>query len=296
MIHFLVFLILNFITTYNNTTDDTIVPETNNTTSLPKIRPQSHLIIFQKLNFTKLIKKNVTPNFNINNLISKTNTPKNYNHTNLTTPNNTPKIDNQLTNLIPLLKLANLNTFENLLQNTIKNNNILIILQINNINDFLNNNKITIILRTKHNIPLLNTDKLILSNQTFNLNKESPNNLTKNSYIENNILHTNPFETRLPLIIFNMKYKITFHNTQIQTKLTNNNNLINKLIKNKITLENLYSINKITTTNNTNVLENIKLIINKTNNLEPNETNKCQQISNTFAFNTISTFFFKKKK
>jgi hypothetical protein len=289
---FLILLILSSIAACGGAADDTIYPEADGTTSLPEDGPQSRLVVFQKLGVAKLVEEGMAPGFNIDALVSEAGDAEGCGHADLTAPDGTPGIDNQLAGLVPLLELAGLGAFESLLQSTIEDGGILIMLQIDGVDDFLNDDEVSVMVRAGHGVPLLGTDGLVLSGQTFSLNEESPDSLAENARIEDGVLHAGPFEARLPLVVFGMKYEITFHNTQIRAEITDDGGLVNGLMGGGVALEDLYAIGEIAAADDASVLAGIKLVVGGAGDLAPNEAGECQQISGTFEFAAVSAYFF----
>jgi hypothetical protein len=268
-------------------TDDGAEPEVPEVTG-----PESRLFVIQTMGFAKERDDGTVAGFNVDGVTSEDGDPASCGHADWTSPDGTPGIDNQLAGLVPLLELAGLGAAESLIQSTIEDGGILIMLQIDGIDDLENDDQVTFTVRAGKGVPLLGTDGLVLSGQTFSVHPESPDSVDVNARIENGIVHAGPFAVRLPLLVFGMTYELNFHDTRITAVLIPDGGLELGVLGGGVPLEDLYAIGETAAKDDASVLPAIKAVVGNAGDLAPDDEGACQQISGAFEFGAVSAFFF----
>ncbi|HIN85711.1 MAG TPA: hypothetical protein EYN06_04450 [Myxococcales bacterium] len=263
---------------------------------IEEIGPETRLMVIQTLGFAKIQEDGTAPGFDVDGVVSEEGDPKTCGHKDLISPEGTEGIDNQLASLVPLLELAGLGAAEGLLQSTIEDGGILIMIEVDGIDDPYNDDEVSVMVRAGQGVPLLGTDGLVLSGQTFDLHAESPDSQSENARIVDGVLLAGPFEARLPLVVFGMTYELTLYDAQIRTDVTDDGGLANGLMGGGVSISDLYAIGETAAKDDASVLSAIKLVVGGAGDLLPDDEGKCQRISAALEFGAVSAYFYPEKR
>jgi hypothetical protein len=148
----------------SETPPDAALPEADAEAPHP---PETLLAAVNTLGFTRSESPGVAPGFNLDDRVSDTSDVRTCRKPDFTSPEGEPGIDNQLATLVPLFEVVGIGAVEGLVQNSIKEGGLLIMLEAGDVNDRVDDPEITLQLRLGQGTPLLGTDGLLLSGQTF---------------------------------------------------------------------------------------------------------------------------------
>ena len=119
--------------------------------------------------------------------------------------------------LVPLFNAVGFAAAQTLLQSAITEGGILFLLQINGIDSYENDDEVELVFRAGQGSPLLGTDGLLLSGQTFDLSPESPETAAY-GVIRDGELYAGPFDTVLPFVIYGVQYELRLSRAQIKAR------------------------------------------------------------------------------
>jgi len=254
--------------------------------------PVSKLVVFQMLGFTEASEEGVAPGYNLDGLVSEEGDKASCGHEDYTSPDGLEGVDNQLAKLVPLFELVGLGAAADLVQSTIEAGGILLMLQVDGIDDLKNDDEVTVTIRAGEGVPLLGTDGLVLSGQTFSLHPESPDSKSENGKIVDGVLHAGPFVARLPFLVFGVSYDITLFNAQITARWSDTGDLIDGMVGGGVPVADLMLLGEKAAADDASVLAALKVLLEGNGDLDPDEDGNCRQISAALSFASVSAFLF----
>jgi len=132
------------------------------------------LMVVDVINFTREDPVGVAPGFDLDAKVSEEGDEGSCGHGDFMSPEGESGIDNQLALLTPLFDQVGIGAIEGFVQAAVESGGLLIMWQVDGIDDPVNDDDITVTLRFGTGAPLLGTDGLLLSGQSFHLNAETP--------------------------------------------------------------------------------------------------------------------------
>lgn len=253
----------------------------------------SKLNVFDTLLFTKS-NKGVAPGFDLDGKVSTDKDETTCNKADLVAPDGTPGIDNQLANLVPLFEVAGIGAAEGLIQNTIKDGGLLLMLQLDEVENWWDDPSVTVTVRAGKGVPLLGTDGLLLSGQTFHIHPESPDSVGAGK-IDHGVLTAGPFEAHLPLVVFGVRYDLTVHGAVLRCEVTADGELRNGVFGGAVDLAELRVIGEKAAMDDASVLPAIDLVFSSAPDMAIDADGECQRVSAALSFSGVTAFFFGKE-
>ncbi len=256
--------------------------------------PPTHtqLSAINALSFTRALSPGVAPGFNLDDRISDQHDSETCNKPDFTSPEGEPGIDNQLATLVPLFETVGIGAVEQLVQNSIKEGGLLIMLEIAGLTDAQDTAPVTVRLRLGQGTPLLGTDGLLLSGQTFHVHPDSEDVVVDGARVSEGVLDGGPFEARLPIVVFGQQYVLPLHNTRLRARLTYDGGLADGVLGGEVALEDIITLATQANMNDQHILPAVQAILGGKGDLDRGDDGKCKRISGTFAFTAVSAFFF----
>ena len=256
-----------------------------------KSGPEQRLVVMQTLGFTRQQPVGVAPGFDLDGKISDKTDKATCGQSDLTSPSGEKGIDNQFAKLVPLLEQTQIGAIHGLVQNAIEDGGLLIMLQLEGIDDPLDDDDVTIRVRLGRDKPLLGTDGLVLSGQTFHLHDDSPE-LAVKSTLKNGVIAGGPFTMLLPIVVFDVHYELTIRDALIAAQLTDDGGLKAGLIGGGVPIVDIMAIATKAAMNGGGILEAIKPVLNGMGDLAINDKGECTQLSAVLGFGAVSAFLF----
>ncbi|MFO0660103.1 MAG: hypothetical protein U0165_09775 [Polyangiaceae bacterium] len=250
----------------------------------------SKLTVFDTLLFTKA-KDGVAPGFDLDGKVSTKEDDTSCNIADLKAPDGTPGIDNQLATLVPLFEAAGIGAAEGLIQNTIKDGGLLLMLQLDEVESWRNDDSVKVTVRAGKGVPLLGTNGLLLSGQTFHLHPESPDSVGHGK-IERGILTAGPFEAHLPVVVFGVRYDLTVHGAVMKCEVDADGELHNGVFGGSVDLADLRTIGEKAAMDDPSVLPAIDLVFSSAPDMAPDAEGLCQRVSAALSFSAVTAFYY----
>lgn len=249
------------------------------------------LVILDTLDFTRQKPIGVAPGFNLDKRLSKEGDKTTCGHADLTGPDGTTGVDNQFAKLVPLLEQTQIGAISGLVQNAIEDGGLLIMMQLEGVDDFVQDDSVALRIRLGRGKPLLGTDGRVLSGQTFHLHPESPE-IAVTAKVVDGVLTGGPFKIRLPIIIFDVLYELTVHDALIRFEFDGDGGLVGGLMGGGIPLTDIMTIAYTAAMNAGGILEAIEPVINGMGDLHRGDDGTCRRISAVLEFTAVSAFLF----
>ena len=252
----------------------------------------NRLMILDTLAFGKQKPLGVAPGFNLDNRVSDKDDEQTCGKADFVSPDGPPGIDNQAALLVPLFDLTGLGALEGLIQAAVDDGGLLIMLGVAGVDDLFNDDDVQLKFRIGKGKPLLGTDGLVLSGQTFHLHPDSPESLAKAGRIENGVLHAGPFQARLPLVVFGIEYVLTFRNAMVRADMTYDGGLENGVMGGLVDIDNILLIGKQAEKGQAGLENIVKTLVTGLGDLDRDANGVCQQMSATLMFSAVSGYLF----
>ncbi len=253
--------------------------------------PPPMLIILKTLGFTKVLGDGKAEGFNLDKRISSTHDKQTCKQKDLVAPDGTKGIDNQFAKLVPLLEQTQIGAIHGLVQNAIEDGGLLILLQLEGLDSQQDDDTVMLRIRLGRGKPLLGTDGLVLSGQTFELHPESPE-IAVPAAVKGGVLRGGPFKIRLPIIIFDVLYELTVHDALIRFEFDGDGGVKSGLMGGGVPITDIMTIAYTAANNGGGIIEAIEPVVTGMGDLNPDADGKCRRLSATLDFSGVSAFLF----
>lgn len=244
------------------------------------------------LGFSRETESGVAPGFNLDGRISTAADQETCGNGDFTSPDGVPGVDNQLAVLTPLFDLVGLGAIEDLVQRSIEEGGLLIMYELSDVEDFGNDDSVTLQLKIGKGTPLLGTDGLLLSGQTFRESPDYPPVDMPNAKIVDGVLTAGPFDVGLPIQVFGVDYALDIKGTNFRAELTYDGGLAQGMLGGAVPMANLWALADIASMEAGGIIEAVTLILDGIADLAPDDKGVCTAMSGTFQFSAVSAFFY----
>ena len=139
-------------------------------------------------------------------------------------------------------------------------------------------------------VPLLGTDGLLLSGQTFHESDEYAATPLSNAKIEDGVLTAGPFDTALPITVFGVNYALSVNDGYLRAELTYDGGMVEGLLGGAVPMEDLWDIAAIANEEAGGIMDAVTLILQGIPDMFPDADGNCQAMSGTFEFTAVSAF------
>lgn len=251
-----------------------------------------HLVVIDVLGFAKELEAGVAPGFDVDGRVSDESDAEGCFQKDYVSPDGEPGVDNQLGWLSGALELAGIGAAEGLIQGAIEDGGLLLMLQFDGVDNLWNDPEITVMVRAGTGVPLLGTDGLLLGGQTFQLHDESPDSLAQTARIEDGWVYAGPFEAKLPILVFGMKYELTIRTARLKARWTEDGGLEQGVFGGGVPIEDLYEVGEIAAADDASVLPAIEAVFSAATDLAPDDKGVCTQVSAALVFTAVSGFLY----
>jgi hypothetical protein len=249
---------------------------------------QTRLAVLDRLIFAAVDGAGVTQGFDLDGHVSGAADAAGCYTDDLSTATGELGIDNVFGTLLPFFAVAGIGAAESLLQSTIEEGGILIMMQLEGVDDALNDDSVRLTVRAGQGKPLIATDGLLLPGQTFHLRPDSPDTTTQNARIVDGVLTAGPVDTFLRVKVLGDEFEMPIHGAMVRARLVEGGGLVDGVIGAGIAVADLLHIGE----TNGDVKQAMDLLFPSKVDLAPDAGGTCTQISATIAFTAVSAFLF----
>jgi len=247
--------------------------------------PPPVLMAVDTLSFTEEGPSGVAPGFNLDGSTATT-----CNNSDFMSPDGESGIDNQVAILTPLFDVVGAGTVSELVQRSIEEGGLLIMWELNGVDDLTNDPEVDITLRIGTGRPLLGTDGLLLSGQTYYQNPEYEPVTVVNGRIEGGVLKAGPFNALLPIVVFGVLYTLNLTDALMEAELTYDGGAVNGVLGTAIPMSDLWDIMAIAEQETGGIEDIANALLTGIADLDRDGDGECEHMSATMAFTTVSAF------
>lgn len=252
----------------------------------------TRLAAVNTLGFTRRLDDGSVPGFNLDDRVSDGGDRDTCGKMDYVSPDGTEGVDNQLATLVPLFEGIGIGALEGLVQNSIKEGGLLIMLETSGVDDEIDDPSVDVTLRFGQGTPLLGTDGLLLSGQTFHPSPDAEVITVGNAKLEGGVLSGGPFEAVLPVVVFGIKYVLPLHNARLTAVPTYDGGLTDGLLGGEVAIDDLMTIANQAAAFDGSILAGVTAVLNGRGDLARNEEGVCTRLSGAFTFGAVSAFFY----
>lgn len=248
---------------------------------------KTHAALLTSLVFARETSPGITEGFDLDSEISQGTEDASCRHKDLVDPEGRPGVDNQLAALIPVIESVVGNAVDGLLQGAINDGQLLLMIEMEHSDDMVDDPCVDLAVQIARGKPALGTDGVVEAFQTFELDQNAPRGVG-HARIEGGVLTTGPMEIAIPFKIFDVSFTLHVHGARFRYTI-DENGLISGIFGGGIDIEELIAgvsqgagVDRI--------LGGIRLALNASADLDPDEDGKCRQLSSTIHFTATPAF------
>ena len=173
----------------------------------------SHIV--RTLAFTVPNEDGTVPGTNLDGRVSDRSDAETCRVKDFVSPNGTEGVDNQFSILWQAVRGLVDDSVDGLLQNTINEGRILLLITLEGVDDVENDPCVTLRLREASGVPVIGTDGAILDGQTFDLKTDGHEAVTTASIVDG-VLRTDPFDATIPISVLRVLFNLRAHDMIIE--------------------------------------------------------------------------------
>jgi len=259
--------------------------------ALDNVMPGSrdHVFLLRVLQFARE-DEGRSAGFNLDDVITEQGSETGCGHEDFTSPTGDQGVDNQFSQLLPLIEQFGGMAIETYGQSAINSGNLLLMVELSGVDDPQNDEQVTMSIYRGLGAPLLGTNDLIEPWQTFDIDLETHWLRTEEARIVDGHLEMTGLDFTFPFYIFDFMFEITLKNARFSIRLDEDARHTGKLAG-SISIENMLQIAD--NIEGGDMLPGLIRNIGTTlADMDPDEEGACQSISTTMNFETVGAFFY----
>jgi hypothetical protein len=224
---------------------------------------------------------------NIDGLTSINTDPNGCYKDDLVDPYGNPGIDNAFSALIPALESTEAVALETLVQQSIHNGNLLLMVELKGVNDWQNDDCVDVSIWRGQGTPLLGTDGVLMTHQSFFKDHDMPNSHIQGMKIVDGILVASPLDVELPVQVLDEKLNFEMENGGIHIELTEDG-FMSGFFTGALPIT---ALTDITSLPDVNLPEVVQDLVRSAADLYPQDDGSCSGISVAFEYTALPAFF-----
>ena len=250
------------------------------------------LTVIDVLGFSRETSPGVAPGFDLDERISEHGDSESCGHGDFVSPEGDEGVDNQLALITPLFDTVGIGAIETFVQAAVDEGGLLLMWELSGVDDLANDEEVTLRLRFGSGTPLLGTDGVLLSGQTFHLHPESPNQALPNARIVDGRLEAGPADLGLPIVVFEVQYILDIRDARIRADVTFDGGLAAGVLGGRVSIDNLMEIAERAEMESGGIIEAVTAILTGMGDQSPDENGDCQEMSAALTFSAVSAYLF----
>jgi hypothetical protein len=255
---------------------------------------ESHLVVATQLHFMVPDDDGVSVGFDLDDRVSGASDPPSCNRPDYVSPDGTPGIDNQFSVLWDVLVSAVGDAVEGLVQGVINDGSLLLFFRLEGVDDMQNDPCVNVALFKGAGRPDLGTSGFIAPSQTFDVAEGTPFTETA-GYIEDGVLHAGPFDTIIPIAIFEVVADLRLHGARLEARIAEDGSL-SGTIGGGVEREQIMEVGEMAAENDSNartLLKGLPLLLDLSTDLDRHEDDrKCHQMSTVMTFESTPAYLY----
>jgi len=254
---------------------------------------ESRLTVLRTIAFILEDPAGVAEGFNLDNVVSDGSEDATCMQADLMSPDGEPGIDNSLASLWANLQMLSpdLVAVDSLIQGAIDDGQLLLLMELGGVDDPMNDDCVNITIRRGTGMPMLGTDGLITSGQTFDVDTSAPTSMVGGATIVDGVVEGGPFELQLPVRVFDLEFVMTVSDARLRFTLGSDGTM-SGFFGGAVSWQQIMDAieDRGDIPGSTKSLVRNQLMANA--DLSPDGSGKCQQITAGMNFQGVSAFVF----
>jgi len=257
-----------------------------------ELPPADELAVLRALTFVREDPEGISDAFDLDGRTSDENDAAGCYHRDFVGPDGEPGIDNAFANVLPALELAGGSAIEPLIQNSINDGRLLLMIGLDGVDDRRNDDCVRLRISRGTGEPAVGADGFILPGQTFDPDPSLDESIVECATIEDGVLRGSPFSMRLELNIFDEYIDLTLVESVLEMELLPEYGYVGRMgggVAIQEVKDNVATLDGIG--DELPVLMETVLDVNA--DLVPDTAGNCTQLSVAFHFSAATAFFFR---
>ena len=211
-------------------------------------------------------------------------------HADFQTPDGHTGIDNQFSQLLPLIEQFGGMAIGVYGRTAIKSGNLMLMIELSDVDSLYNDDAVTMTIYRGLGTPLLGTDDLIEPWQTFDIDVDTHWLTTQNAQITEGVLEVRGLDFTFPFYIFDFVFDITMKDARFEIHLDEEARH-DGLLAGSISIENMLQIAD--NIEGGDMLPGLIRTVGTTlADMDPDADGLCQSLSTTMVFESVGAFFY----
>jgi len=252
--------------------------------------PADELAVLREMSFVRE-EDGISDAFDLDGITSDENEPQGCYHADVLGPDGQEGIDNAFANVLPALEVAGGAAIEPLIQASINDGRLLLMIGLDGIEDRQNDECVRMRLSRGAGQPAVGGDGLILPGQTFDPEPERGESVVDCATIEGGVLRGSPFSLRLELNIFDEYIDLTMLDSVMELQLLPEYGYVGRMgggVSVQEVKDNVATLDGI----GDEIPAMIDSILDINADLAPDSFGNCTQMSVAFYFTAAAAFYF----
>lgn len=253
--------------------------------------PQPMLTVTSVIGFTREGESGTAPGFDLDGVTSLPGEEASCGHGDFLGAEGAEGIDNQLALITPLFDTVGIGAVEGFVQAAVEQGGLLIMWELQEVEDPMDDDSVVVVLRFGTGKPLLGTDGLLLSGQTFAPNDSIPARQVAAKIVDGWV-ETEAFDAVLPILMFEVTYELELYGARIRAQLTDDGGLSEGVLGGSVPVANILEIAARADEESGGVYDAVAYLLDGMADMSPDAGGKCQELSAALSFTAVSAFVF----
>jgi len=257
----------------------------------PELGPADELAVLRELRFVREEPEGVSDAFDLDGRTSDEDDAAGCYHPDVVGLNGEQGIDNAFANVLPALEVAGGAAIEPLIQNSINDGRLLLMIGLDGVDDRVDDDCVRLRISRGIGEPAVGGDGLILPGQTFDPDPSRGESIVECATIEGGVLRGSPFSLRLELNIFDEYIDLTMLDSVIELQLLPEYGYVGRMgggVDIQEVKDNVATLDGI----GDEIPALMETILDMNADLAPNDLGYCTQLSVAFYFSAAPAFYF----
>lgn len=257
----------------------------------PELGEPDTVLLFRGITFARADEADVSAGFDLDGRVSDRGDFESCRKADFTSPDGTPGIDNQVSQLLPIIEMQTGGLrLDDVLQTAIDNGQLLIALELLDLDDPMNDPCVTVRMRPVVGTPLIGTDGRVLPGQTFDISPDAEVSTVEGARLVDGVLEVGPASMALPVQILDARFTLDVEDARVRLERQDDGSWQGAL-GGGISVEQMIQVAQ--GLNIPSDLMGAVMLVLRTNaDLARDESGDCQQISATLLVDGVTAFLY----
>jgi hypothetical protein len=250
--------------------------------------PETRAIVMSSLGFGRRDDAGVAWGFDVDHHVSEAGDDEGCGHADLVDADGLPGIDSAFSGIVPALEASEAGAVESLVQDSIENGELLLLVELSGVDDPLNDDCVDVRVVRGAGTPLIGTDGTLLDGQTFAAAPGTrPATLTCVPLV-NGSVRAGPFELPLDLQVLDVALTFGLRDTWLRLDLSEDGRIGWGYFGGAVPTSDILVI--VDEGDLADIAPLVRGLVNAAADLEPNDEGTCDALSIVFEFGAIEAF------